>query len=627
MHGVSDLVERIQRYEQLLESTEIGTWEWNVQTGEIRINERWANLIGYSLPELQPVNSETWLRFVHPDDRVRSDQAIERHLKGETEFYECETRLRHRNGKWVWMLDKGKIVSRNKKGEPEWLMGSHLDITYRKEREELLLHYNNLLDKSNEVARIGTWELNLDTLYAKVSRITREIIEWEEEGDIPLNKGIELYKEGPSRSSVIRAINAAIETGKSFDKECQLVTGKGTEKWVRAIGIPELENGTCKRVYGLVQDITEKNRMHSELVLKEQQFRNTFENAPNGMALISPEGNWLMVNLRLCEILGYTEEELLQKSFAEITHPDDVERDVQFGMELIEGKRESYQLEKRNIHKNGSIVWTILAVSLVRDSAGIPLHFIAQINDITREKQAHLEVASLLAVTREQNDRLLNFAHIVSHNLRSHVGNFSMLLDLIKLEVPESADNDFFPLLQQSTEGLQETISHLNEVVTFNSHQFEEMDDLDLNTFVKNALNVLNAKILDAGVEIENKIPQGCLIKGLPAYLDSILINFLTNAIKYRSPERKPKIHLSAIKSDPYLILRIRDNGLGIDLNLHGAKLFGMYKTFHGNDDARGVGLFLTKNQVEAIKGKIEVDSQVNVGTTFNVYFLNAGDP
>ncbi|MHB1278286.1 MAG: PAS domain-containing sensor histidine kinase [Bacteroidia bacterium] len=626
MHGVSELVERLQRYEQLLESTEIGTWEWNVQTGEVRINERWANLIGYRLEELTPITTQTWPRFVHPDDRIQSDLEIEKHLRGETEFYECETRLRHRNGKWVWMLDKGKIVSRTKDGKPEWLMGSHLDITYRKQREELILQYNELLDKSNEVARIGTWELNLDTLYAKLSRITREILEWEEEGDIPLDKGIELYKEGASRTAVIKAINAAIESGSSFDRECQLISLKGKERWVRAIGIPEMEKGVCKRVYGLVQDITEKNRMHTELVLKEQQFRNTFENAPNGMALISPEGKWLMVNRSLCEILGYKEDELLKMSFGEITHPDDVERDIQYGTELFEGKRDSYQLEKRNIHKNGSIVWTILAVSLVRDKDGIPLHFVAQINDITREKQAHLEVASLLAVTREQNDRLLNFAHIVSHNLRSHVGNFSMLLDLIKLEVPESADNDFFPLLQQSTDGLQETISHLNEVVTFNSHQFEEMDDLDLNAFVKNTLNVLNAQILDAGVEVENTIPPGSMIKGLPAYLDSILINFLTNAIKYRATGRMPKISLSVKNSDPYLVLQIQDNGLGIDLNLHGAKLFGMYKTFHGNDDARGVGLFLTKNQIEAIKGKIEVESQVNVGTTFNVYFLNAGN-
>lgn len=624
MHGVSELVERIQRYEQLLESTEIGTWEWNVQTGEIRLNEYWAKLIGYRLEELQPVTSETWPRFVHPEDRTKSDKEIEKHLKGETEYYECETRLRHRSGKWVWMLDKGKIVSRTKEGKPEWVMGSHLDITEQKQREELLLHYNQLLDKSNEVAKIGTWDLNLDTLFAKISKITREIFEYESEGDISLKEGINLYKEGNSRTIVTRALNAAIESGKSFDTEIQLISLKGNEKWVRVIGIPEMKNGVCNRVYGLIQDITEKNRLHAEMVLKEHQFRNTFENAPNGMALISPEGNWLKVNRSLCEILGYSEAELLKLSFAEITHPDDVEQDIIYGTELFEGKRESYQLEKRNIHKNGSIVWTILAVSLVRDQDGIPMHFIAQINDITREKNANLEVASLLSITREQNDRLLNFAHIVSHNLRSHVGNFSMLLDLIKLEVPESTENDFFPLLQQSTDGLQETISHLNEVVSFNSHHFEEMEDLDLHVFVKNALNVLNAKILDAGVLVHNNIPKGVMVKGLPAYLDSILINFLTNAIKYRATTRKPTISLSVKKSEQFLILSIQDNGLGIDLNLHGAKLFGMYKTFHGNDDARGVGLFLTKNQIEAMKGKIDVESQVDVGTTFNVYFLHA---
>lgn len=626
MDRLSELLESIQRYEQLLESTEIGTWEWNVQTGETRVNERWANLIGYRLDELQPVTADTWVRFVHPDDRIVSDQAISRHLKGETDFYQCETRMKHRGGKWVWMLDKGKIVSRTKDRKPEWLVGSHFDITERKEREELLVQYNHLLEKSNQVARIGTWELQLETLYGKLSPITREIFELGNDDPMSLDVGINFVKEGEGRVAITRAMNEAIEHGRSFDLELKAMSRGGREMWIRVIGIADNEQGSCKRIYGLVQDIDEKRKLHEELVLQEERFRNTFVNAPNGMVLISPEGVWLKVNRSLCDILGYTEEELLKVNFAEITHPDDIDREIQYGMELFEGKRESYQLEKRNIHKNGSVVWTILAVSLVRDKDGMPLHFIAQINDITREKKANLEVESLLAVTREQNDRLLNFAHIVSHNLRSHVGNFSMLLDLIRLEAPEAAENDFFPLLQQSTEGLQETISHLNEVVTFSSHQFEEMDNLDLREFMKNALQVLNAKIMEAGVLIENNIPEGSVIKGLPAYLDSIFINFLTNAIKYRAPTRRAKIHLSVESIPPYLVLKIEDNGLGIDLNLYGSKLFGMYKTFHGNEDARGVGLFLTKNQIEAIKGKIEVESQVNIGTTFKIYFLNAGN-
>ena len=108
-----------------------------------------------------------------------------------------------------------------------------------------------------------------------------------------------------------------------------------------------------------------------------------------------------------------------------------------------------------------------------------------------------------------------------------------------------------------------------------------------------------------------------------PAYLESILLNFLTNAIKYSHPNRTPKITVSACTNPNETILEIKDNGLGIDLKLHGDKLFGMYKTFHAHADARGIGLFITKNQIESMGGKIEVESEVGTGTTFKIHILN----
>ncbi|OCC28252.1 Histidine kinase [Leptospira interrogans serovar Canicola] len=104
--------------------------------------------------------------------------------------------------------------------------------------------------------------------------------------------------------------------------------------------------------------------------------------------------------------------------------------------------------------------------------------------------------------------------------------------------------------------------------------------------------------------------------------MESILLNFLTNAVKYRHPDRVPEITLNAERQENRLILSIKDNGLGIDMKKYGDKLFGMYKTFHNNKDAKGIGLFITKNQVEAMGGKIEVESRLNNGTTFRIIFL-----
>jgi signal transduction histidine kinase len=119
---------------------------------------------------------------------------------------------------------------------------------------------------------------------------------------------------------------------------------------------------------------------------------------------------------------------------------------------------------------------------------------------------------------------------------------------------------------------------------------------------------------------ILNRIPDNFVIKYNPAYLESILFNFISNALKYSSDERIPEIHLDAFWEQDRPVLICKDNGLGIDLEKNGAKLFGMYKTFHGNKDAKGIGLFMTRNQVEAMHGKIEVESQLGIGTSFKIY-------
>ncbi|WP_018526492.1 PAS domain-containing protein [Alkalispirochaeta alkalica] len=123
----------------IIEGTNVGTWEWNVPTGETVFNERWAGIIGYTLEELAPISIETWTRFVHPDDLRRSGEILEEHFRGERDYYECESRMRHKGGEWVWVLDRGKVVSWTSQGEPELVMGTHQDITARKRSEKELL--------------------------------------------------------------------------------------------------------------------------------------------------------------------------------------------------------------------------------------------------------------------------------------------------------------------------------------------------------------------------------------------------------------------------------------------------------------------------------------------------------
>ena len=161
-----DLTERIRAEERLEEErqrlaniiwgTNVGTWEWNVQTGETRLNERWAEIVGYTLEELEPVSVETWLKFVHPADLGRSNDVLQKHFDGELEIYECDTRLRHKDGHWVWVLDRGRLVSRTPDGKPQWMYGTHLDITEKKEADEEREKLQAQLTQAKKMEAIGT---------------------------------------------------------------------------------------------------------------------------------------------------------------------------------------------------------------------------------------------------------------------------------------------------------------------------------------------------------------------------------------------------------------------------------------------------------------------------------------
>ncbi|MEF8798842.1 MAG: PAS domain S-box protein [Candidatus Bipolaricaulota bacterium] len=145
-----DLQKSEKRLQWALEGTRAGLWDWNVQTGEVVFDERWAEIVGYTLEELQPVTIQTWKELAHPEDLKRSDELLEKHFNGETEVYECEARMKHKNGDWVWVLDRGRVVEWNEQGEPTRMVGTHQDITERKKTEQALNEERNKLKKLHD---------------------------------------------------------------------------------------------------------------------------------------------------------------------------------------------------------------------------------------------------------------------------------------------------------------------------------------------------------------------------------------------------------------------------------------------------------------------------------------------
>ncbi|WP_405207394.1 ATP-binding protein [Aquimarina sp. LLG6339-5] len=241
--------------------------------------------------------------------------------------------------------------------------------------------------------------------------------------------------------------------------------------------------------------------------------------------------------------------------------------------------------------------------------------------DITYQKEKEEEAKKIFDAVNAQNKRLTNFAHIATHNLRSHSNNLSILLELAEEENDPKEKIEIMGHVKRVSKELSNTMAHLNEIVEVQTDVNKELKRVNLYKYIEKTIFVLKGDIYQKNAEILNKVSKNVFVEYNPAYLESVLLNLMSNALKYHHPERNPEITIDAFCENDQLVLRVSDNGVGIDIKKHGEHLFGMYKTFHKNKDAVGIGLFLTKSQIENMGGAIAVESKVNVGTSFKVLF------
>lgn len=322
------------------------------------------------------------------------------------------------------------------------------------------------------------------------------------------------------------------------------------------------------------------------------------------------------------KLLGFTEDEVYQMKLEDVfahMHKDDVEQVYATVYSSLAKKVKYFTYEFRFKGKNGKYHWREDSASVVYDEQGNYTNYIIVSRDISALKKADEKVKRLYSLSKGLNEKLLDFTHIISHNIRSNTSNMSMIIDLIDDCTDEKEKAEYFELLKISNNKLSETIFHLNETIKIRLENDNDKVAINVKSFVENALISMNGIIKKEKVDIEIVIDDELELNTIPSYFDSILLNLLTNAIKYKSPERNPKITIKAEKSSGKLVLTFADNGLGIDLAKNKNKIFGMYKTFHNNADATGLGLFMTKNHIEVLGGSISVESKVNVGTTFKI--------
>jgi PAS domain S-box-containing protein len=406
-NAADELALERRRLDNILQGTNVGTWEWNVESGELRVNERWAQIAGYTLHELGTTTVETWSRLAHPGDLSQTSERLFEHFDGVHPDYEAEVRMLHKAGHWVWVLVRGRLFSRADDGRPRWMAGTHMDISKRKRAEEALRASQAFLDQTGRIAGVGGWELDIATQAIQWSDETCRIHEIEP-GHVPtLQEAIQFY--APEARPVIqKAVQDGIASRQGWDLELPLVTARGRPIWVRTVGEAEFAEGKPVRLIGAFQDITVRRASEAELRRNNEVMSAVLENLPCGLSVFNADLHLVAHNQSFRHLL-----DLPDALFA--THPTHFEDIIRFNAARGEYGNENVEATVREIVERARSTVRAHNFERVRPN-GLPLQiqgapmpgggFVTTYSDISERKSAEAEVKRASDLLRGSIDAL-----------------------------------------------------------------------------------------------------------------------------------------------------------------------------------------------------------------------------
>lgn len=370
-------------------------------------------------------------------------------------------------------------------------------------------------------------------------------------------------------------------------------------------------DGTVIGAATIVRDITARKRAAATLHEIDQRFRSAFDAAAIGMALVGLDGRFLQVNRSLCQIVGYGESELEGLTFQVITHPDDLEADLSLVQQLIDGLIPNYSMEKRYFHKDGSVVWIMLSVSLVRSDDGEPLYFVSQIQDVTRAREA---------------ERLRDeFVSTVSHELRtpltSIAGYVDLLLDGADGEVSGTTEH-FLTIVQQNGRRLIALVNDLLDMSRIDAGQIGLCrEEVNLAAQLHEVAAAFAPQVAAKRQTLRLELPEALPSIWVDAQRGAqIFANLISNAHKY-TPQGG-SIAVVAVPEVDAVRIDVVDSGIGLSAEEQERLFTRFFRASHRAARAErgtGLGLAITRALVELHGGTISVRSEPEQGSTFSV--------
>lgn len=595
------------------------------------VNKAAAAILGYttaeinqlSLFDITPENSHAGVRHYLADIRGKGN-------------FSGQMITRHKNGSLhVWLF---KNTLQTDVDGNEYVIGNALDISERHQLEKDLTRTKEMLEQTNKVARVGGWEFDVIKQKIYWSPVTKEIHGVPDDFEPDLDSGISFYKEGTNRENIQKVLQDAFKHGKSWDLELQIINFQQEEIWIRSLGNAECKDGICTRIYGTFQDINDyklteqalhiavekqeelNEELHAQIELvieqdhtieKIKEFQFLGDSIPEIIYTAEPDGAITYYNQYWYDFTGLTLGETQGWGWEAILHPDDLERCTRVWKESVRtGNLHEVEYRLRRA-ADGVYIWYLGRAMAMRNENNEIIKWFGFCTNIDVYKRA----LNLESKVSQYED----FNRIVAHNLRGPAGSIQMMLDMM-LEVTgkEEETKELLDMLQKSSTSLNETLDELMKVLEIRNNIDLPREDCNLNELMEVVENMLKGQILSKKAKIVTDFEQ--LTLSFPRiYLISIFYNLISNSLKYSKSDVPPEIIISSRPANDRTILIFKDNGIGIDLKRNGINMFKLNKVFHRGYDSKGVGLFMTKMQIETFGGTINVESEPNAGTLFTI--------
>jgi PAS domain S-box-containing protein len=470
-------------------------------------------------------------------------------------------------------------------------------------------------------ASVGVWDWDIinDNMYW--SPILNKIFGINDKNFAPSFSYFERRLHPDDRLKTIAEVKRHLEAPQNknaFDIEYRLRKDDGQYVWIYTHGQTIWEGQKPVRIAGSILDITDRKQVEQALMASEEFLRSSMEHAPIGMALVAPNGKFLKVNKALCQLVGYSESEILLLDFETFTHPDDLAVDSTYMDQMLKHEIETYKIEKRYIHKEGQIVWILLSVSLIADNDNNPLYFIAQIQDISERKQADMIKQELLHKLTESNTELERFAYVASHDMQEPlrmIANFSKLIAQEYSKKLDEEGQEYIRLITDSTLRMQAMVADLLEYARI-GNDATRVGSVDGNKELNQVLVNLSETIREhSAVITHDDLP---IFKGNPVQFMRLMQNLIDNGLKYQSAGTTAHVHIGVEDRGENWCISVRDNGIGIQQK-YLTQIFEPFKRLHSWQQCQGTGLGLAvcKKIVENLGGTIWVTSEINKGSIF----------